>query len=162
MKIKALTLWQPWASLMALEEKKIETRSWATNHRGLLAIHSAKRKLGGSEKKLIGHANLALGINIDYHIPFGQVVCVVNLIDCVRTQLAVGGARADFFETHGAKNETVFGDYSLNRYAWITEMVYVVPDVVKLRFEASGKQGLWDWEVDEGLSHWLQKQSESN
>jgi len=33
--IKALTLWQPWASLMALEEKKIETRSWSTKYQGL-------------------------------------------------------------------------------------------------------------------------------
>lgn len=28
--MKALTLWQPWASLVALGEKRIETRSWST------------------------------------------------------------------------------------------------------------------------------------
>jgi len=36
--LKALSLWQPWASLMALGVKRIETRSWQTQHRGPLII----------------------------------------------------------------------------------------------------------------------------
>lgn len=44
--MKALTLWQPWASLIALGIKRIETRSWSTNYRGPLAIHAAKRPPG--------------------------------------------------------------------------------------------------------------------
>src|SRR5258708_5270609 len=42
--VKALTLWQPWASLIAVGAKTIETRSWSTSYRGPLAIHAAKRK----------------------------------------------------------------------------------------------------------------------
>jgi hypothetical protein len=42
--VKALTLWQPWASLIALERKLVETRSWSTSYRGPLAIHAAKRR----------------------------------------------------------------------------------------------------------------------
>jgi hypothetical protein len=42
--VKALTLWQPWASLVALGVKSIETRSWSTSYRGPLAVHAAKRK----------------------------------------------------------------------------------------------------------------------
>ena len=38
MLMKALTVYQPWASLIALGEKKIETRSWPTNYRGPLAL----------------------------------------------------------------------------------------------------------------------------
>lgn len=38
--MKALTLHQPWASLVALGVKTIETRSWATRYRGPLAIHA--------------------------------------------------------------------------------------------------------------------------
>ena len=41
--MKALTLWQPWASLVALGLKTIETRGWRTNYRGPLLIHAAKR-----------------------------------------------------------------------------------------------------------------------
>lgn len=42
--MKALTLHQPWASLIALGYKTIETRSWATSHRGPLAIHAGTRR----------------------------------------------------------------------------------------------------------------------
>ena len=40
--MKALTLHQPWANLVALGHKQIETRSWATKYRGALAIHAGK------------------------------------------------------------------------------------------------------------------------
>ncbi len=41
--MKAITIWQPWASLIACGAKKFETRSWATNYRGPIAIHVAKK-----------------------------------------------------------------------------------------------------------------------
>src|SRR5437868_804524 len=41
--VKALSLWQRWASAMALGWKRIETRHWSLSYRGLLAIHAAKR-----------------------------------------------------------------------------------------------------------------------
>lgn len=42
--MRALTLWQPWASLIALGAKTIETRSWSTKYRGPIAIHAAARR----------------------------------------------------------------------------------------------------------------------
>lgn len=42
--MKVLTLWQPWASLVALGVKTIETRSWSTKYRGPLAIHAAAKQ----------------------------------------------------------------------------------------------------------------------
>lgn len=44
--MKALTLWQPWASLIALGVKSIETRAWSTSYRGPLAIHAAATTKG--------------------------------------------------------------------------------------------------------------------
>jgi hypothetical protein len=41
--VKVLTLHQPWASLVALGVKTIETRSWSTSYRGPLAIHAGRR-----------------------------------------------------------------------------------------------------------------------
>lgn len=41
--MKAITIWQPWASLLAHGMKQYETRSWATKYRGPIAIHAAKR-----------------------------------------------------------------------------------------------------------------------
>lgn len=42
--MRALSLRQPWASLVTIGVKTIETRSWATKYRGPLAIHAAKRR----------------------------------------------------------------------------------------------------------------------
>lgn len=41
--MKALTIRQPWASLIAHGVKTIETRSWSTKYRGPLAIHAGHR-----------------------------------------------------------------------------------------------------------------------
>ena len=41
--VKVLTLTQPWATLVAIGAKKIETRSWSASYRGPLAIHAAAR-----------------------------------------------------------------------------------------------------------------------
>ena len=40
--IKAVSLWQPWASLVACGVKHHETRHWTTNYRGALAICAAR------------------------------------------------------------------------------------------------------------------------
>lgn len=40
--VRALSLHQPWASLIAVGAKTIETRSWRTEHRGRLLIHAAR------------------------------------------------------------------------------------------------------------------------
>jgi activating signal cointegrator 1 len=40
--MKALSLTQPWASLVAWEAKRFETRSWTTTYRGPIAIHASK------------------------------------------------------------------------------------------------------------------------
>lgn len=39
--IPALTIWQPWASMIADGYKTVENRGWITHHTGLLAIHAA-------------------------------------------------------------------------------------------------------------------------
>ncbi|MFE9099783.1 ASCH domain-containing protein [Actinomadura geliboluensis] len=39
--IPALTIWQPWAAMIADGYKPVENRSWLTQHTGLLAIHAA-------------------------------------------------------------------------------------------------------------------------
>jgi hypothetical protein len=43
-----LTMTEPWASLVACGAKRIETRSWGTDHRGPLAIHAANGMTGNA------------------------------------------------------------------------------------------------------------------
>ncbi len=42
MKIKALSLRQPYAELVVIGKKSIELRTWSTKYRGEFLIHAAK------------------------------------------------------------------------------------------------------------------------
>ena len=72
--MKALTVKQPWASLIASGEKSIELRTWTTKYRGLVIITSAAGRSctpdGRAVRKRVGDAT-----------PLGQVVCLVELLD---------------------------------------------------------------------------------
>lgn len=91
--MKAITLWQPWATLIALGAKTIETRSWSTSHRGPIAIHAAQRVTGrrGDVTELGAYsierdaAGLLLRgpIAHPYRLPLGEVVATANLVECV-------------------------------------------------------------------------------
>lgn len=41
--MRALTVWQPWAQLIAIGAKEYETRGWPTDYRGPIAIHAGAR-----------------------------------------------------------------------------------------------------------------------
>jgi len=130
--MKALSLWQPWASLMAAGLKTIETRSWSTAYRGPLAIHAAKRPLTREEKSLFyiwACHGLLPSDWIDAHLPFGAIVAVVQLVRCEPT----GTFRVDRF------NEA-FGNYAPGRWAWITQNVRSLAQPIPYR----GMQGLFD------------------
>ena len=43
--MKAITVLQPWAWLLATGKKRCETRSWKTNYRGEILIHAGKQNL---------------------------------------------------------------------------------------------------------------------
>lgn len=78
--MKALSVRQPWAWLIARGFKSEEYRSWSTNHRGRLAIHSAYNRL--PERRI---AELEDRYQIDIprdELVRSAVVCVVDLIDC--------------------------------------------------------------------------------
>lgn len=40
-RVKSISLWQPWADLLVRGVKRYETRGWEMKHRGPLAIHAA-------------------------------------------------------------------------------------------------------------------------
>jgi|HubBroStandDraft_1064217.scaffolds.fasta_scaffold388191_1 hypothetical protein len=89
MNYRALSLHQPWASLVALGVKTIETRSWSTKYRGPLAIHAAKRQPSAKEAILLLEAAvcttqvLPLIWAREPLIPYGAVVATCELVDCL-------------------------------------------------------------------------------
>ena len=125
--MKALSLWQPWASLMADGRKKVETRSWPPPTWLLgkeLAIH-ATMKVEKSACEDFGYDALI--------IPRGCIVAVVRLI-----------AFEKFKDTSWmdySTEEVSYGDFSMGRYGWKCELIEKLNPPLMVR----GYQGLFDW-----------------
>ncbi len=143
--MKALTLCQPWASLMAIGAKRIETRGWYCRHRGPLAIHASKRmprdvmewlQTAGRDDldalrirevlRRAGYLNLR-------DLPCGAVLSTVEVVDCKPT----GG-----MDKLISRDELAFGDYRPGRYAILTNNLRPFPEPIP----AKGALGLWEWE----------------
>lgn len=73
--MKALTICQPYAELIARGDKLVENRTWPTSYRGELLIHA------GKGRKFLGGDNY--GIQID-SMDFGKVIAVASLAACVQ------------------------------------------------------------------------------
>ena len=129
----ALSLLQPWASLVVMGAKTIETRSWSTKHRGTLLIHASQGKAG----EIFAADPLFKKFISDFKtLPFGAIIGSVTLQKILRTE--------DFDLTDAAMNavtleEKAFGDYTSGRYGWLlvdpVKFVNPVP--------ARGMPGLW-------------------
>jgi hypothetical protein len=65
--MRAISLWQPWASAIALRLKSNETRGWATTYRGPLAIHAALRFDG--QQRAFAETERALVATVDSDEP---------------------------------------------------------------------------------------------
>lgn len=153
--MKAISLWQPWASLIAIGAKRFETRSWATNYRGPLLICAAKTIPVSKIRPALREPVLKDALRrliIPTHpqpsptavfltevavklLPSGVALCIVDLVDCIRTENLIEDYRADI----------PFGDFSYGRFAWKLESVRAF----KEPFPVRGAQGLF--KVDDSL-----------
>lgn len=139
--MRTLSLWQPWATLVAIGAKKFETRSWPTNYRGPLAIHAAKRDLELAywfKKPCFYPVLNQAGYSTSTELPLGAVLCVVDLVDCVPTES---------IRDRLSQEEHAFGDYTDGRYAWKLANVQVFIQPIPAR----GAQGIWRWVMPAGI-----------
>lgn len=117
--MKALTVHQPWATLIGEGRQRYETRSWSTKYRGTLAIHAGKETRWLQEMVKKKHRPA---------FPLGAVVAVATLAACLPTDgLEVSNADASF------------GDFTPGRFAWEMSKVYELPYPVMCR----GHQQIW-------------------
>lgn len=138
--MKALTLTQPWASLVAIGAKAIETRGWQTKHRGELAIHAAKgfprwAQDACYEEPFFSVLRGRLGapdFDVSY-LPLGAVVAVVELVDVVPTDHPT-------LQHTLTADEAAFGDYAEGRHAWLLRYPRRLVDPIPAR----GFQHLWN------------------
>lgn len=88
--MKALSLTEPWATLVVTGEKKIETRSWKTPYRGLLAIQAAKGfPTWAKETVLLSFFKQSLSKHgIHSHKDFtalGAIIGTIEVVACIST-----------------------------------------------------------------------------
>lgn len=134
--LRCLSLTQPWASLVMLGKKRIETRSWSSRFRGLLGIHAAKGVPKSAKSLCFLEPFHSALIAADYDIwnpPVGALLGTVQLVDVVPTahiRLSIDD------------DEYAFGDYTPGRWAWIFEDPKPLPAPIPMR----GALQLWTTE----------------
>jgi activating signal cointegrator 1 len=122
--MKAITIRQPWATLIALGVKTIETRGRKVNYRGPLAIHAAKKIPATwwvstwGEDDFVSRSGAPWHTSLesfchsgtssdgtwsfcDWRGPLGAIVATCTLVDCVpvlHRQIDLTSTRAEFSE----------------------------------------------------------------
>jgi len=147
--MRAISLTQPWATLIALGAKRLETRSWSTPYHGPLAIHAAKGLGEYSLADLIALCRrpifqraLALGGYAHFEaLPRGGIVAVGQLSHCVI--MSDSDIPASLYPRFArrAEQERAFGCYAPGRWAWVIDNVRALADPIPAR----GQLALWEW-----------------
>ena len=137
--MKALSLHQPWASLIAVGAKRVETRDWMPPQRLLgerLAIHATKQTVVFPDTPKYAEFNRAvarwLGPDWTDAVPRGAVVAVATLAKARRVLYPHDIPEGD---------EALFGEYGLDRWMWLLEDVTPEDPPIPAR----GRQGIWNW-----------------
>jgi len=117
--MKALSIRQPWASLIAIGKKTIETRTWPTNYRGKLLIVSSK----------IIDKNIPYRHFLELGLPLGKAIAIVELVDC-RPMRKPDEIRA-------------MCNFYFGLYAWELENIKRIKP-----FSVKGKLGLYEVDVE--------------
>jgi len=147
--MKALTLTQPWATLVAIGAKQVETRSWNTNHRGIIAIHAAKG-FPNKAKRLVETKPVteALSHSPEYLRPgvcLGRIIAIAEIDGVFSTNYA-----SEVYKL--SEQERAFGDYSPGRFGWKLKNVRRL----KVPIEVKGALQLWNWQPPLDLDELLE------
>lgn len=83
--MKALSIKQPWAELIASGKKDIENRTWKTNYRGRVLIHATKsnKMFTVSDCDLIEN-HMSKDEYDDSLTNIGKIIGEFEIVDCVR------------------------------------------------------------------------------
>lgn len=143
--MRALTIHEPYASLIILGYKIFETRSWLTHVRGEVAIHASKRPMDAEGIRLAEKYGI---------IPqYGKVLGVVDFVECWKyypmypvrfptyhkVLVPSDGDEKKMIRTPITEFE--MGDFSEGRYAW----EFHVKEKFANPVPAKGQQGFWKW-----------------
>lgn len=135
----AITLHEPWATLMMIgaerDGKGIETRNWYTDYRGPLAIHAGKTLDAEicREEPFLSVLRKHFG-TWDFlgRFSLGCILGTVELLHVFPTE----EVNKSFILS---ENESWFGNYGAERFAWVCDYPLALPRPIPAR----GLQRLW-------------------
>lgn len=127
--MKAITIKQPFATLIAEGLKEYEFRTWKTNYRGEVLIHAGK----GIDKKAMKRYE---HLNLEY--PSGKIIAKATITDCVYVEESLK-------KELNQKNELVYygiinKDSTWEGYGFKLENIKKTDPI-----EAKGKLGFWEY-----------------
>jgi hypothetical protein len=149
--IKALSLTQPYATLIALGYKLIETRPRRTSYRGPLLIHASATRAPWAKdacnESLIASILERHGLTYET-LPRGVILCRCELREVARmvveptpaTKRAKKPRPAELVLSEVSPAERAVGFYAPGRFALMLADVQLLPEPV----QAKGALSLWD------------------
>ena len=156
----AITLHQPWATLIALGIKTVETRSWPAPERLLgqvIAVHAGKRVVRRPGDRIERELRARLGDDWSRTIPARAVLATVTLAGMARVEYvdpmtghAVHDGPTEVGCAAGSGRTPIdpWGDFSSGRWLWFLDGVEVLPEPVP----AVGYQSFWRWVENSDVS----------
>jgi len=126
--MKALTISQPFASMIARGEKWVENRRWGTKYRGLLAIHAGKGQQYLDARELLNY-------------PTGAVIAIATLVSCININTRRRWDRAFELAPGVTVDDVLNHEHTEGPWCWVLQHVkpFALPAMCR------GKQGLWEW-----------------
>lgn len=127
--MKALTICQPYAELIARGDKRVENRTWPTSYHGPLLIHAGK-----SRSWLDGETDDELAEEFGRRIEFGAIVATATLVGCFdidRIERGDYDQKYPWLRSHGHAN---------GPWCWVLENVQRLPNAIPWK----GAQGLFE------------------
>ena len=128
--MKAITIKQPFASLIAAGLKEYEFRTWKTKYRGEILIHAGK----GVDKKAMKKFE---HLNLEY--PSGCIIATVTLADCIKVDDEL---RKKLSERNAEIYSSIIKHTEWEGYGFKLE------NIVKIEpMPAKGKLSIWEFDM---------------
>jgi activating signal cointegrator 1 len=151
--MKVISLLQPWATLVVIGAKKIETRSWNTKYRGEILIHASK-KMTRAQKELANSSTI-IDVFEEKGIDELHLGCIIGKVDIDETATTevlnerlhekANIFNGEFLFPNKPEMELAFGDYSPGRYGWL---LYNPVSFDYHHYPVKGSRGLWNFEPE--------------
>ena len=119
--LTAITIHQPWASLIAKGCKQYETRDWPTNHRGLIVIHAGRKPKGKQELREHDKVVASFKDLLNEDCPYSAVVAIAELTDVI--------LMTEEFINQQCPTELRCGDWKIGRYAFKLENIRAIAPI---------------------------------